>query len=133
MYECPVCVHMCEWKCMCVCVHVANDCSPPPFQTYQMGKSAAVFLPGPQWPTCVALSPSCQGPRGPHPAFIRSPEHRMEGGRRADGRIDWVDPDPCDVMMSWPQLHNWAVSKMVCDEVGMCVEVQEVTNLSSYQ
>lgn len=73
-----------------------------------MGKSAVVFLPGSQWPSCVALSQSCQRPWGPHPTFIRSLEHRMEGRineveRGEDYRKDTsclLHPDLSDVMMS---------------------------------
>lgn len=84
-----------------MCVHVAGDCSPP-LWAYQMGKSAIVFLPRPQWPTCVALSPSRL--EGNLPAFIRSPGHRTEGG------IDGIDPESYDVKMLgkwWGKHVDW--------------------------
>lgn len=73
-----------------MCVHVAGECSPP-LWTYQMGKSAIVSLPRPRWPTCVALSPSCQEPRGGGTSLPSSDllnTGRREG--RMDGQMGWI-------------------------------------------
>lgn len=102
---------MSECKCvysMCVCAHWLL---PPPHPYLSNGKICSLVPARPIVAyLCGFISERCRGPRGPHPAFIR---YRMEGG------VDRVDPDPSDVTTSFPQLHNWAVSKMnVCGHLN---------------
>lgn len=117
--ECLRVLYVSIWASVSKCVSVcATDCSHP-LLTYQMGKSPVLFLLGPQWPTCVALSRSFQGPQ--------------TGGR--DGRIDGVErrtdysrmvPAFCisTSVMSWCPRHSYIIGLLVrwCDELGMYVD-----------
>lgn len=70
---------MCPYErvCMCVCVLPLIAPTPPDLSN---GKICSRVPAGPTVAYLCGFISELPGASGPHPAFIRSPEHRMEGG-----------------------------------------------------